>query len=295
MAGSELRQLGPSTWVLEGPTNIGFITQSDGIYLVDSGNDKESGRKINQILKERNWTLQAVINTHSNADHIGGNDYLQRNLGCRIFSSPLESAFTEHPRLEAAFLWGGMEVKDLRNKFFLAKPSRVTDIVTDGLVIGDNIGSFPIPGHYFDMIGLESPDNCLFVADSLFGEDILEKYKIPFIFDVKAYRNSIELIAGRPGAYFIPSHGNIVDNARGLIDSNLAVLDKLEADLMAILGEKKSFDYILSDICRINGIKLNHGQFALVGSTIRSFLSFLYNEGKIRTQFEDNILYWQGI
>ena len=67
-----MRQLGEHTWVLEGPTNIGFIVRNEEVILIDSGNDKEAGRRINKVLKEKNWTLKALINTHSNADHIGG-------------------------------------------------------------------------------------------------------------------------------------------------------------------------------------------------------------------------------
>ena len=31
---------------------------------------------------------------HSNADHIGGNQYLQKQTGCKIFSRGIEAAFT---------------------------------------------------------------------------------------------------------------------------------------------------------------------------------------------------------
>ena len=60
-----MRQLGESTWVLEGPTNIGFIEKEHEVILIDSGNDKDSGRRINKIVKERGWKLKAVLNTHS--------------------------------------------------------------------------------------------------------------------------------------------------------------------------------------------------------------------------------------
>jgi hypothetical protein len=33
MAKNKLTQLGPSTWVMEGPTNIGFIHTTNGIFL----------------------------------------------------------------------------------------------------------------------------------------------------------------------------------------------------------------------------------------------------------------------
>lgn len=295
MAVTPLKQTGDSTWLMEGPTNIGFIKTPEGIYLVDSGNDKESGRKINQILKEREWKLAAVINTHSNADHIGGNDYLQRNLGCPIYASPVEKAFTENPRLEAAFLWGGMEVKELRNKFFLAKPSTVTHITDPDKKIGGVIGIFPLPGHYFDMIGVESPDEVLFVADALFGPEILSKYKIPFIFDVTLFRESIESIRNRKARFYIPSHGRAQEDIEETAYLNLRAVDKLERDLKGILSREMNFDLILREICGINGITLDFGQYALVGCTIRSFLSWMYNGGKITCEFKDNMMYWRSI
>ena len=43
-----MKQLTDSTWVLEGPTDIGFIERNNELILIDSGNDKESGRKLNR-------------------------------------------------------------------------------------------------------------------------------------------------------------------------------------------------------------------------------------------------------
>lgn len=64
---------------------------------------KDAGRKVRQHLDANGWRLVAIYNTHSNADHIGGNKYLQSQTGCRIYASGIECDFTRHPILEPSF------------------------------------------------------------------------------------------------------------------------------------------------------------------------------------------------
>lgn len=288
-----MKQLSDSTWVLEGPTNIGVIERNNEVILIDSGNDKESGRKLNRILRDKTWHLKAVINTHSNADHIGGNAYLQRNLGCEIYASRIEQAFIESPELETAFLWGGLEIKDLRNKFFQAKPSHVTKIVENDCDIDHGLRTISLAGHYFNMIGIESPDHILFIADSVFGEDILDKYMIPFIYNVRAFKQTIETLTTYHARYYVPSHGPIERNIQSIAARNLERVKRIEELIVAIVEHERTFEGILKDVCDAFDIELNAGQYALIGSTLRSFLSYLYDEGKIEYHFVKNIMLWK--
>ncbi|MCF7945564.1 MAG: MBL fold metallo-hydrolase, partial [Spirochaetia bacterium] len=76
MAKLQIEQLGAQTYYIPAPTNIGIFVENGKALLIDSGNDKEAGRQINKLLNERGWELSMIINTHSNADHIGGNQFL---------------------------------------------------------------------------------------------------------------------------------------------------------------------------------------------------------------------------
>ena len=150
----ELIKVGEKTYYIKNPTNIGIYKISENeIYLIDSGNDKDAGRKILKIIEENNWKIQGIINTHSNADHIGGNKIIQDRTNCKIFAKDIEKTFVEFPILESSFLYGGYPFKNLRNKFLLAKPSNVIQIQDN---LPEGLEHFSLKGHFFDMIGIKT-------------------------------------------------------------------------------------------------------------------------------------------
>lgn len=113
----ELVKVGPQSYYINSPAKIGIYAQSENeIFLIDSGNDKEAAKKVLKIATEKNWTIKGILNTHSNADHIGGNSFIQNKVGCPIFSTSIEADFTRHPLLEPSFLYGGFPCKSLRNQ-----------------------------------------------------------------------------------------------------------------------------------------------------------------------------------
>jgi glyoxylase-like metal-dependent hydrolase (beta-lactamase superfamily II) len=172
---NELKKVGEKTYYIDSPSKVGIykMTSTD-VCLIDSGNDKDFAKKILKILQENQWELKAIINTHSNADHIGGNQYLQEKTNCPIYTKGIEKAFTGYPILEPSFLYGGYPYKELRNKFLMAKESSTIEYTNqiNGLEI------FDLKGHFFDMIGIKTSDNVYFIADCVSSQEILNKYHI---------------------------------------------------------------------------------------------------------------------
>ena len=160
----ELVQVSQQSYYIQSPAKIGLVKLNDKeVCLIDSGNDKDAGRKVRQILDANGWCLRSIYNTHSNADHIGGNQYLQKQTGCKIYAPGIESDFIRHPVLEPSFLYGGYPCKDLRHKFLMAQPSDVQELTADVLPAGFQV--IPMPGHFFDMVGFRTPDDVVFLAD----------------------------------------------------------------------------------------------------------------------------------
>ncbi len=290
----ELNQVGEKSYYINCPAKIGIYQVNDKeVYLIDSGNDKDAGKKVRKILDEKGWNLLGILNTHSNADHIGGNQYLQQQTGCKIFSTGIEKAFTEYPVLEPSFLYGGYPCKDLRHKFLLAKPSIVTDFSDE---------SFPkemeiilLKGHFFDMVGFRTPDDTVFLADCLSSKETLDKYQIGFIYDVAEYLKTLETVKSIKAKMFVPAHAPATDDIAGLADINIAKVHEIADKILSICSEPICFENILQRLFSDYGLTMNFEQYVLAGSTVRSYLSWLKDNEKISAFFEDNMLFWKRI
>lgn len=288
----ELMRVGERSLYINCPAKIGIYEAEDGAYLIDSGNDKDAGRKVRQILEKNNRTLKGILNTHSNADHIGGNKYLQSQTGCKVFSRGIEAAFTENPILEPSFLYGGYPAKDLRHKFLLAQESAVSPF-TDA-DFPKEVEIIDLPGHFFDMTGFKTPDGTAYIADCLASRATLDKYAIPFIYDVRAYIETLERVAKMEAKMFVPSHAEATDDIAPLAEYNREKTFEVAEKIAELCREAINFEEILKKLFDFYNLTLNFEQYVLVGSTVRSYLSYLKDEGQLDVVFEDNRLLWQA-
>ncbi len=288
----ELVQVSERTYYIQSPAKIGLVKLGgDEVCLIDSGNDKDAGRKIRQILDANKWKLTAIYNTHSNADHVGGNRYLQNQTGCRIFAPGIERDFTVHPILETAFLYGGYPVKELRHKFLMAQDSDASLLTTGTLPEGFEL--IPLPGHFFDMCGFRTPDDVVFLADCLSSRETLEKYRIGFIYDVAAYLDTLEKVKDMSAAMFIPSHAAATEDIRELAQYNIDTVNEIAAKILDLCAEPLCFEQLLQMLFREYSLTMNFEQYVLVGSTVRSYLSWLKDKGGLAAMFEDGMLLWR--
>ncbi|MCM1050271.1 MAG: MBL fold metallo-hydrolase [Clostridiales bacterium] len=288
----ELVQISEKCYYINCPAKIGvYVQDKDNVYLIDSGNDKDAGRKVRQILDKNDWHLRAILNTHSNADHIGGNHYLQGQTGCKVYSAGIEAAFTKYPLLEPSFLYGGYPCKDLRHKFLLAQESDVTDFSEAGFP--KEIEVISLTGHFFDMVGFRMPDGVVFLADCISSKETLEKYAVSFIYDVGAYLETLNMVENMEAALFVPAHAEASADIKELVQYNRDKVHEIAERILTICEQPVNFEKILQEVFKAYGLTMNFEQYVLVGSTVRSYLSWLKDSGKLAAEFQDNMLLWQ--
>ena len=290
----ELIPVAPHTYYIQSPAKIGVVETSDGhVVLIDSGNDKEAGRKVRQHLDRQGWTLDAIYNTHSNADHIGGNAYLAKQTGCALYAPGIEAAFTQHPILEPALLYGGYPMKALRHKFLLAQESDAQLLTPEHLPAGFEL--IPLPGHFFDMIGLRTPDDVVFLADCLSSQATLDKYQISYVYDVAAYLDTLERVKEMHAALFVPAHADATEDIAPLAQYNIDKVNEIAGHILDFCAAPHTFEEVLQHLFTSYDLTMTFEQYALVGSTVRNYLSWLLDSERLSATFTDNRLLWQRV
>ncbi len=287
----ELIQMTDHDYYIDCPARIGLVRLDEtDVVLIDSGSDKDAGKKVLRILEANRWRLRAIFNTHSHADHIGGNRLLQDRTGCAVYARGLECVYTNDPCLEPATLYGGLPFRELRNKFLMAKESAASPLTEDVLPAG--IRLLALPGHSFDMVGFLTPEGTAYIADCVSSEETLAKYGIGYLWDVEASLATLAALKGIPARRFVPSHAPVTEEIGALAARNEEAIRAVKRRILALCAPAVSFEELLKQLFDGDGLQMTAQQYALVGSTLRSYLSSMYDHGELTVCFRDNRMLW---
>ena len=95
------------------------------------------------------------------------------------------------------------------------------------------------------------------------------------------------------GKLFIPAHAEAVEDIRPLVALNRAKALEILDKLLEICRTPLPFEQVLKRVFEQYGLTMDANQYVLVGSTIRSYLSYLADREKVGPFVEDNMLLWK--
>ncbi len=144
-------------------------------------------------------------------------------------------------------------------------------------------------------VGIKTSDNVVFLADSVFSEETINKYHLFFIYDVKEYLNTLEKIGQMKAELFIPSHCEATKDMINLVKENERKVQEVIAVIYDFCEKEVTFEEVLKYIFDHYSLTMNANQYVLIGSTIRSYLSYLADENKITYEFKENKMIWRQV
>lgn len=288
-----LNKVGEHTYYIDSPANVGLYEYGGKVCLIDSGSDKDAAKKALKHIEAQGWTLEKVVCTHSHADHAGGAALLKQRTGCTVYAAGIGAAIIENPILEPVFLFGGYPLKDMRSKFTMSPPCECERLTEAALPEG--LTFTHIDGHDFEQVAVKTPDNVWFIADSVVSEETLSKYKIAFLYDIETHLESLKKLETLEGSLFIPAHCPPMESVTELARANAANIAEVTEVIKRFCADGLTVDDLLEKLFAEFGIRLYLTQYALIGHTTRSYLSWLCARGEIQPVFEGTRLLWKTV
>lgn len=287
----ELIQITSRCYYFDAMVKTGLVVNEKGeALLIDTGNDSSAARKINRIIKENGFKVTAILITHAHADHSGGAAFLVKNTGARVYASRPEKSILEYPLGEPFYLFGGAyPPRNLHNKFLLAPPVDVDQMVEPGTVLEEwDAQITDLSGHSAGQVGLAC-EGVMFCADALIGPEFLEKHGIPLNVDLKRTINTLEALSTSNFSYYLPAHGNLVRDIVPLAKANRNRIEDVFTAVREVLQAPKTVEELMPLIYRRFGVDIKEmGQYYLMNLTLMAYLGALIDQGEITAAYESN-------
>ncbi|OJV66502.1 MAG: hypothetical protein BGO41_03500 [Clostridiales bacterium 38-18] len=282
-----MQQIRGNSYYFNSPAAIGGYLFDQNLILFDTGNDDSSVRKAIRELGE--VSVHAIFNTHSHADHCGGNAFIQKQHSAITYAPELESAFIENPILEPTYLYGASPVAELQNKFLMAKPSCVHKKLIDETPVILQLSGTPVviqpillKGHSPNQMGYITEDSVAFLGDALISTAMIDKHPLIFTFDVTSHLESLHKLFDLEADTFVIAHGGIVEDKALTIQKNIDALELTQVLILkAIESGASTIDEIHRSLSSYYHLTENLGQHLLNRSVIKAHLTHLVSKGKL--------------
>jgi glyoxylase-like metal-dependent hydrolase (beta-lactamase superfamily II) len=296
---NNVHQLSDKVFYLSGGVNCAIVkTEDNKAILVDTGQDKDYGRDIKKACEGLGLTPAAIINTHSHADHYGGNDYLLRQYPTMpVYAPTFESAILQTPLLEPVYLFNGAKpLPELMSKWLLAKPSRVDQELKAGMLelLGARLEVIDTSGHAHVHMSVKV-DDVLIAADALFGFSVLEKYPLPFGQDIGGQIESAEKLKELNIKTVLPGHGEPSSDVAALVEKNLGAFERASS-VVEEACTNVSTEAVLQAACKTLNITMTDlPRYYLNLCVVTAYLSYLREVGRVEVRLEGNQVVWNRV
>jgi len=290
----KLEKLGEKTYLLKGsPSTILYI--GDYLYIVDPGHGKKRAKQIRKIISEVGKEVRIIV-THYHSDHLENIPKILENntIDIKIISSKSDKPGIEDSTYRVGLTFG-YPIENIEELLLFKAPSVKVDETIQSSRYGE-LEIIPLPGHTPGQIGVITPDNVFYAADSIFGSKVLSSYVIPY------HRNPCQALETlkymynfiNNGFILVPGHGPIMRGsmASQLIRENIESLERLLKNIQDFLRARPSeFRDILENI--VSGRSIGSpGLYMLVENSLRGALSCLYERELIKIKIINNKMVW---
>ena len=273
-----------------------YMPDRNNAVMIDAGYAPTSQEAILGLLEQENIHVRAVLVSHWHIDHVGCIPSLQEKYGTHTYMS--------------RFAWiminsFNMERKSVFSYPFLVIPNEnltlrddehlIASDATEISVCGYTFQILRYPGHETDNMGYVTPDNVVYLSDTILSQDVLHSIRIPYFADWDAdLKTKRQLLDHNFSACVMAHNGVVIGSGRQIIQANIDnMLEKIE--LVASLCEQ---EITIEDLTS-RMVEVTAGKPDVVGKVngtrrnTEKVLEYLFKNGRLEIFAKDGYVYYR--
>lgn len=282
----EFKQVKGNTYAIDAAagTLAFYQTNAQEGILIDTGFAKEDREPLVQLFEEAGVRPVGIIVSHTHYDHAGNAEYLKYRYHCPIMTS-LSEAGTAISVMSYRCAYPAMTPQEIDEKLggecfttdqIIMPNQRVTAFC------GVPFGVLPLYGHTPGHIGIITPDQVAYLADTLMSEEVMQSAKMPTALcredDLKAKRS---LRALKCSAYIL-AHRGVYEDIGDLIDKNIALVeDRAEMVYNCLVGDMSEEEWVRAVYQHLGMRTTRAFKCAVCERNMRSFIDYLADSGRV--------------
>ena len=110
-----------------------------------------------------------------------------------------------------------------------------------------------------------------------------------------AYLETLEWVAAMTARAFVPAHAEVTEDIAPLARYNMDAVLEVGERITALCAQPATFEELLKGLFDHYGMAMSFQQYALIGSTVRSYLTWLQETGRVAAEFADNRMLWRRV
>ena len=124
------------------------------------------------------------------------------------------------------------------------------------------------------------------------GSGSLAKVARGVLYDVESYKKTLEMVKAMKAKVFVPSHAEPCEDISELAQYNIDKVLEIEKKILELCAKPISFENLLQKLFDTYHLKMSFEQHVLIGSTVRSYLSYMKDKGELAVFFDNNMMIW---
>ncbi|MZQ75821.1 MAG: MBL fold metallo-hydrolase [Peptoclostridium sp.] len=295
-----MEKISGHSYIIRGGTNTGlYLFKDKSALLIDPGLTNSRGNRIIRYCEDEGIRPRHIVFTHEHYDHHGAAKVIMNHFtGASSYSSAKAKLIIENPEIFSGYVYGGKSNSFLEESFSQKGADiRVDNVLEAGVIkLGDKKFSMhEITGHSPGQLGIMTEDKVIYIGDAVFNISILEKYSIPFLYDIGAQLDSLQRLHELDFEYMVMGHEKPVLNreeAEDTLKRNIEAINEYIDQAREFLTGPRSREQLTADIIEYNGIETGYKQYYFTSSTIASIVSYLADRGEIDYEVESGMLFY---